>query len=93
MNPYLILTIYIIVINIFAFFAMKLDKDLAKKQMWRISEKALFSFALFLGAPGILAGMYTFRHKTKHITFVILIPVLIILNIITVYFIVTKFIN
>ena len=50
MNPYLILTIYIIVINIFAFFAMKLDKDLAKKQMWRISEKALFSFALFLGA-------------------------------------------
>lgn len=90
MNLYLILGLYIIVINIFGFLAMKLDKELAKKHMWRISEKALFSFALFLGAPGVLAGMYTFRHKTKHTTFVVLIPTLIIANIICIYLIITK---
>lgn len=69
---------------------MKLDKDLAKKKMWRISEKALFSFALFLGAPGVLIGMYTFRHKTKHTTFVVLVPTLIVCNIICIYLIITK---
>ncbi len=90
MNQYLILGIYILVINLLGFLAMKLDKELAIKHKWRISEKALFSFALFLGAIGIWAGMYTFRHKTKHTTFVVLIPVCFILNIICVYLIITK---
>lgn len=90
MNLYLILGIYVLVINLFGFLAMKLDKELAKKHMWRISEKALFSFALFLGGPGVLAGMYTFRHKTKHTSFVILVPVLILCNILCIYLIITK---
>jgi len=43
----------------------------------------------FYGAIGVYAGMYKFRHKTKHFKFVIFIPVLIVLNIITIYYIIT----
>ena len=93
MNFYLILAIYVIIINIMSFITMKIDKELAKKHMWRISEKTLFLLALFLGATGIFSGMYAFRHKTKHISFVVIIPILIIINIICIYFLVTRFIN
>ena len=93
MNFYLILAIYVIVINITSFITMKIDKELAKKHMWRISEKTLFLLALFLGATGIFSGMYTFRHKTKHISFAVIITILIIINIICIYFLVTRFVN
>ncbi|MEG2348183.1 MAG: DUF1294 domain-containing protein [Clostridia bacterium] len=88
MNPYIILAIYIILINFISFFTMKQDKTLAIHHNRRISEKTLFSFALILGGPGIWAGMYKFRHKTKHMNFVIMVPVLVIFNIICIYFII-----
>lgn len=68
---------------------MKWDKEFAKTKKRRISEKTLFTFALFMGAAGIWAGMYKFRHKTKHMSFVILVPVCLILNIIAFYKIVS----
>ena len=68
---------------------MKSDKNKARKSQRRISEKSIFTYALFLGATGVYAGMYKFRHKTKHFKFVVFIPVLIVLNIITIYYIFT----
>ena len=44
--------------------------------MWRISEKALLGVAAIGGAFGAFFGMETFRHKTKHAKFKILVPVL-----------------
>ena len=84
--------IYFIVINLISFIIMLYDKNKAKYNKWRISEKSLFLFALFLGGIGIYTGMYKFRHKTKHLKFTIGIPVIIILNIITCYYIFIKFI-
>lgn len=66
---------------------MKLDKVYAIKNKYRISEKTFFIIAFLLGSIGVYTGMYTFRHKTKHITFTVLIPVIFIINIITVYLI------
>lgn len=87
MNIYVGLGLYFLVINILAFCTMGQDKKLAINHNRRISEKTLFMFALLLGALGIWLGMYTFRHKTKHMSFVVMIPIIFILNIITIYYI------
>ena len=54
------------VMSLFLFVMMALDKGKARRGAWRISEKALFVFALLGGAIGGTAGMFLFRHKTKH---------------------------
>ena len=66
---------------------MGYDKFKAKNFKWRISEKSIFIIALLLGSIGVYMGMYKFRHKTKHTKFVIGIPIMIVLNLITVFFI------
>lgn len=67
---------YYIVINVVAFAMYGADKYFAKNDMWRISEKALLGVAAIGGAFGAFFGMETFRHKTKHAKFKILVPVL-----------------
>lgn len=68
--------IYYIAVNIIAFAMYGADKFFAKKDMRRISEKALLVAAAIGGAFGAFIGMETFRHKTKHAKFKILVPVL-----------------
>ncbi len=66
---------------------MGIDKRRARRHMWRISEKTLFFTALLGGSVGTLAGMYAFRHKTRHWYFVIGMPLILILQAgIAVYF-------
>ncbi|MBQ8789457.1 MAG: DUF1294 domain-containing protein [Oscillospiraceae bacterium] len=67
---------YYIFINIVAFLMYGADKYFAKKDMWRISEKALLGIAAIGGAFGAFLGMETFRHKTKHAKFTVTVPVL-----------------
>lgn len=66
---------------------MYIDKNKAKKGKYRISEKSIFIISLLLGAIGVYIGMYKFRHKTKHLTFTVGIPFLIVLNIVSVWYI------
>ena len=66
---------YYIIVNIAAFVMYGADKFFAKKDMWRISEKALLTVAAIGGAFGAFIGMETFRHKTKHTKFVAIVPV------------------
>lgn len=56
--------------NIVTFILMMLDKRRARQQHWRIRERTLFLCALFFGATGVLIGMYRFRHKTRHWSFI-----------------------
>lgn len=74
--------IYLIAINLIAFFAMWLDKRKAKKGKWRIPENTLLILVLLGGGIGGIAGMYTFRHKTQKAKFVIGFPVILICEII-----------
>ncbi|MBU8905131.1 DUF1294 domain-containing protein [Desertibacillus haloalkaliphilus] len=86
----MILFVYAMIINMIAVVTMKVDKHQAKKSQWRVPEKRLFFLALFGGAMGIYIGMKRYRHKTKHVTFTIGIPTIIILQIaLILFFIVT----
>ena len=87
---YVYFLIYIIIVNLIGFFMMYIDKNKAKKGKYRISEKAILAISLILGAIGVYIGMYTFRHKTKHISFTVGIPVCIIINIFCIYYIITN---
>lgn len=73
---------YVIIMNIVAFTAMGIDKWKAKKRAWRIPEATLFILAALGGSIGAIAGMYTFRHKTKHRSFVWGMPAILIAQII-----------
>ena len=82
--------IYFIVINIIGFFIMWLDKRKAIKGSWRIPEKTLFIITALGGGIGTIAGMYTFRHNTQKIQFVIGFPFITILEIVTIVYFVLK---
>ena len=68
------------VLNLLTFALYGTDKRRARRGRRRISERCLLLFALFFGAVGALAGMYVFRHKTRHAKFVILVPLFLVLQ-------------
>lgn len=72
---------YLVIMNLAAFMAMGVDKSRAKRGAWRIPEKTLFSLSLLGGSIGSLAGMYAFRHKTRHMKFVVGMPAVLVLHI------------
>ena len=77
MTEHLVL-LYLIIVNAAAFLLMLADKLKAKRGAWRIPEATLMGIAAIGGSVGSLAGMYLFRHKTKHIKFTLGIPVILI---------------
>lgn len=72
---------YLLVINIYSFIVMVLDKWKAKNKAYRISENTLLLNAILGGSFGSILGMYIFHHKTKKKKFFIGIPIIIILQI------------
>ena len=70
--------LYLLLINAAAFVLMLVDKVKAKKNRWRISERTLTLSAALGGSVGALLGMYTFRHKTRHIKFTLGVPAILI---------------
>lgn len=80
-----IFIIYLIIINIFTFILVYIDKQKAVKHKWRISEKNYFIISILGGCLGMLLGMKIFHHKTKHPTFYIGIPLILITWIIILY--------
>lgn len=83
----------LIVINFIGFVSMALDKFLAIKQMWRIPEIVLLLIAAMGGSVGCLAGMYLFRHKTRHLKFVVGVPLIIVGHLLILYFTVFRYMN
>ena len=81
--------IYFVIINVLGFLIMYIDKRKAKYGRWRIPEKTLILIALLGGSIGCLVGMYTFRHKTQKIRFILGFPTILISEtIIIIYFLV-----
>lgn len=78
--------IYLVIINIIGFYIMWSDKRRAKWGKWRVPENALFLITALGGGIGTIAGMYTFRHKTKKLKFTIGLPAILILEIILVVY-------
>ena len=69
--------LYLLLINALGFLLMLIDKWKAKHNRWRIPEATLMGVAAIGGSIGSLLGMYTFRHKTKHIKFTLGIPLIL----------------
>ncbi len=60
---------------------MGIDKAKARRRAFRIPEARLFGIALLGGSLGSIAGMYVFRHKTRHWYFVLGMPAILILQV------------
>jgi len=72
-----VVLLWLAAVNAAGFLMMGLDKWKAKRGAWRIPEKSLFTAALLGGTVGVMAGMKTFHHKTRHGQFKYGLPVLL----------------
>lgn len=82
---------YLLLINAAGFLLMLADKLKAKKNRWRIPEATLMTAAALGGSVGCLLGMYTVRHKTKHLKFTVGIPLILAFQVMAAIFIMGKF--
>lgn len=71
-----LLVTYILIINVVAFCVSGIDKSAAIHNRRRIPEKTLFILAAIGGSVGIYASMFLFRHKTRHLSFMLGIPMI-----------------
>lgn len=72
---------YLLAINLLALFLMGLDKCKARRGKWRIPERTLFLSAILGGSIGAILGMRCFRHKTRHRSFVVGMPLILMLQV------------
>ena len=72
-----LLLYYLLIINALGFLLMLVDKWKARKNRWRVRESTLLLVAALGGSVGSLAGMYLFRHKTRHLKFTLGIPLIL----------------
>ena len=76
MTQYLL--ICLAAVNVAAFAALGIDKTKAKAGAWRVPEATLFLLAVLGGSVGGILGMQLFRHKTKHKTFTVGFPAILV---------------
>ena len=81
MDVITLLLSYFIAVNLTGFVLMGIDKYKAKKRAFRIPEATLFIIAIIGGSIGSIVGMYAFRHKTRHRSFVYGMPFILIVQI------------
>ena len=80
-----LILLYLLIVNAVALLLMLADKRAAQKKLWRISESTLLLTAAIGGSIGSLIGMYTFRHKTRHLKFTIGVPLLLFLQLLALF--------
>ncbi|MDU4697055.1 MAG: DUF1294 domain-containing protein [Paenibacillus sp.] len=72
--------VWFLFINAVAYLVMSDDKKRARQRRERIPERTLFLLAALGGALGVLVAMNAKRHKTKHFSFRVGIPLLLLFN-------------
>ena len=85
-NPWVLLLLFLLVMNFITFAAFGIDKWKAKRKekkesIRRIPEKTLFLLCAFGGSIGALLGMKVFHHKTLHKRFRFGVPAILLLQI------------
>ena len=76
------MVISLLIVNALGFILMLTDKWKAKKNLRRIPEMVLFGVAIIGGSLGCLLGMYTVRHKTRHFSFILGMPLIFAIQVI-----------
>ena len=79
---------YIFSFSLIAVIITAIDKRAAMRNKTRISENALLIIAALGGSIAMFATMIWLRHKTKHLKFMVGIPIIIILHIALIFFVV-----
>ena len=79
---WLIFFAYILVISLCSIVVCIYDKKISKRNndKLRIPEKSLFIWSALGGSVAMFLTMRLIRHKTKHVSFMVGIPVIIILQ-------------
>ena len=75
-------------LNVITFLVYGIDKWKARRDRWRIPEATLLMLAVLGGSVGALLGMTVFHHKTKHGKFRIGLPLILLAQIVLVYFLI-----
>jgi uncharacterized membrane protein YsdA (DUF1294 family) len=75
-----LIVIYAVLIGIVSVVITVADKSAAKRGKWRVPEATLMLIGLFGGALPMFVTMKTIRHKTKHMKFMIGLPLEIALH-------------
>ncbi len=81
---------YLIIINLLAVIVTVSDKRRAVSHRWRIPENTLLLIAALGGCPAMLITMRIIHHKTQHKKFMLGIPVILTLQILTIYYLFYK---
>lgn len=76
-----VILIYLFIMNAAGFLVMTADKLFAQSGAWRVPERSLLGISVIGGSIGVLFAMYTVRHKTKHLKFVIGVPLILTVQI------------
>ena len=83
--------IYLAVISLIAITVTVADKSKARRNKWRVPEVALLGISALGGSVAMFITMLLIRHKTKHVKFMLGIPLIIALQIAAVVVIIIKF--
>ena len=86
MDAFTLLVFYLAGINAAGLLLTGIDKRRAKRLAYRIPEATLFLVAIAGGSIGCIIGMYLFRHKTKHPSFVIGMPLILLAQLLIGFF-------
>ena len=85
-GKYKILIVYLVVINFISFAAFAIDKINAIEGRSRIRIITLLGLAFVGGSIGALLGMYILRHKIRVDYFTVGIPLIMIMQVVVVFF-------
>lgn len=90
-NPYLtIVIIHACLLSLISIFVTVYDKISAKKGKRRVPEAVLMLLAALGGSAAMYITMLTIRHKTKHIKFMLGIPIIMLFQVIFLLWLNTK---
>ena len=80
---WLIFFAYIIVVSLCSIVVCIYDKKISKRNnvKLRIPEKSLFIWSIIGGSVAMYITMQLIRHKTKHVSFMVGIPVIFVLQV------------
>ena len=74
------LILYIVAVNLVTFVYFGIDKSRAQRQVRRTPENILWFLSLIGGTIGALGAMHLFRHKTKKISFQLVLALIALLQ-------------
>ena len=89
MQTYILM--YFGTLSAFSFVLAGYDKAIAGGNHRRISERAFYILAILGGSPGLLLGMNVFRHKTRKASFQFVLGIILLIQAIAVFWLLSEF--